>query len=130
MATVDSVHLFDLESGNVHALDNVWEESGHVVVAHSHVGDNLLEGDFFASEILVLFVIPELFTQLCDFALPMKRSTRAQLCEQSWVERTLAKKRASPPVDMVLCGGSRESVVKELRRMRSDVRLSEHGVAC
>lgn len=38
-----SLHLFYLEALYVHAPDDVGEEGHHVVVAHRHVGDDLLE---------------------------------------------------------------------------------------
>lgn len=62
-------HLLDLQGRYHHALDDVGEEGGHVVIAHGHVGDNLLERNLLAGKVLVLLVAVELGTQLCHFAL-------------------------------------------------------------
>lgn len=62
-------HLLDLESGDHHALDYVGEEGGHVVVAHGHVCDDLLEGDLLAGEVFVFFVAVEFGAELGYFAL-------------------------------------------------------------
>lgn len=68
-----NAHLLDLQCRNHHALDNVGEEGGHVVVAHGHVGDNLLERDLLAGKVLVLLVTVELGAELCYFALRDRR---------------------------------------------------------
>lgn len=48
-------HLLNLQAGNVHAADDIGKQRDHVVVAHGHVGDNLLEGNLLAMVGLVLF---------------------------------------------------------------------------
>jgi len=54
----------------MHAADDVGEEGHHVVIAHGHVGDDLLEGRLLGGEILVLLAAAvELQTKLSDLAL-------------------------------------------------------------
>lgn len=53
-ASVLALHLLDLETRYVHASDYVREEGDHVVVAHGHVGNNLLESDLLDRMVLVL----------------------------------------------------------------------------
>lgn len=57
----------------MHAGDDIGEKRNHIVVTHRHVGNNLLEGDLFAGEVLVFFAAAvELEPQLGDFALYSK----------------------------------------------------------
>jgi hypothetical protein len=47
-------HLLNFQARNVHAGNNIWEQRNHVIVAHGHVGDNLLKRDLLAREVLLL----------------------------------------------------------------------------
>jgi hypothetical protein len=63
-------HLLDLEAGDMHATNNVREEGHHVIVAHGHVGDNLLEGRLLGGEVLVLLAAAvEFEAEFSDLAL-------------------------------------------------------------
>ena len=54
----------------MHAANNVREEGDHVVVAHGHVCDNLLEGRLLCREVLVLLAAAvELEAEFGDLAL-------------------------------------------------------------
>ena len=48
------LHLLDLQNLNIHAVYNVWEKCNHVVVAHGHVGHNLLECILLCGIVLIL----------------------------------------------------------------------------
>lgn len=37
------LHLFDFQYWYLHASDNIWEEGNHVIVAHGHICNDLLE---------------------------------------------------------------------------------------
>jgi hypothetical protein len=66
----EETHLFDLKVWDVHAADNIGKQGDHIVVAHGHVGNNLLEGDLLGGEVLVLLAAAiQLEAQLGDFAL-------------------------------------------------------------
>lgn len=47
-------HLLDLQAWDVHAAHDIGEEGYHVVVAHGHVRNNLLQGRLLRGEVLVL----------------------------------------------------------------------------
>lgn len=65
-----ALHLLDLEAWNRHAIDNVGKQRDHVIVAHRHVGHNLLQGDLLRGKVLVLLVPKlELLAELRDLAL-------------------------------------------------------------
>lgn len=54
----------------MHAANNVRKEGNHVIVAHGHVGDNLLEGGLLGGEVLILLsAAVELETKFGDLAL-------------------------------------------------------------
>lgn len=64
------VHLLDLQTRQIHTGDHVGEQGHHIVVAHSHVGDDLLESDLFGRVVLILPAsIIELLSQLRNFPL-------------------------------------------------------------
>ena len=66
----NSSHLLDLQTGYLHARYDVWEKSDHVVVAHSHICDDLLQRDLLCRVVLVLLpAAVQLLTQFCYFAL-------------------------------------------------------------
>ena len=49
----------------MHACDDIWEETNHIIVAHGHVGYDLLEGDLLRRVILVFLASAvQLLTQL------------------------------------------------------------------
>jgi len=64
-----SIHLLDLKRRNHHALDDIWEQRSHVVIAHGHIGNYLLERNLLSREVFILLVALELGAQLGDFAL-------------------------------------------------------------
>ena len=64
------IHLLDLQTRQIHAVDNIGKQSNHIIIAHSHIGDNLFEGDFLGGVVLVLLAAAIKFlTQLGDLAL-------------------------------------------------------------
>lgn len=64
------VHLLDLQAGQVHTADDIREQADHIIVAHSHVGHDLLERNLFGRIVLVLLTTTaEFLAQLCDFSL-------------------------------------------------------------
>ena len=105
-----SSHLFDLKGWNHHALYDVWKQRGHIVIAHGHIRNYLLERYLLLGEVLVLLVALEFGAQLGDFALQnVNTAGRVQIQMRARVH-TRAKKRASPPpVDMIRgCGAGRK----------------------
>lgn len=50
-------HLLDLQYRNLHARNDIWEECDHVIVAHGHIRDYLLQGCLLGNMILVLLTI-------------------------------------------------------------------------
>ena len=48
------LHLLNLQALQMHATDDVGEERHHVVITHSHIGDNLLERNLLARIVFVL----------------------------------------------------------------------------
>lgn len=65
-----NVHLLYLQTGQIHTADNIWKQSNHIIIAHGHVGDDLLESDLLGGVILVLFASAnKLLSQLCYFSL-------------------------------------------------------------
>jgi hypothetical protein len=69
-----SIHFLDLEGWNHHALNDIGEQGSHVIVAHGHVCNNLLERYLLPRKVLVLFVALEFSAQLRDFALHMQNN--------------------------------------------------------
>jgi len=68
------IHLLDLEALDLHAADNVRKQSNHVVIAHGHVGNDLLESDLLGGVVLILFTTHgELLTELSHFPLSTMR---------------------------------------------------------
>lgn len=64
------IHFLDLQAWNLHTANNIGEQSYHVVVAHGHVGHDLLEGNLLGRVILVLLTTTvELQSQLRNFSL-------------------------------------------------------------
>lgn len=55
----------------MHTSNNIWKEGNHVVVAHGHIGDNLLESNLLVVVHLVLFggATLEFLSQFGNFAL-------------------------------------------------------------
>ena len=47
-------HFLNLQAGNVHTADYIGKEGDHLVVAHGHVGNDLLESDLLLVEVLIL----------------------------------------------------------------------------
>lgn len=47
------IHLFDFQAGYRHTVDDVGKQSHHIVVAHSHVGHNLLQRNLLGRVVLV-----------------------------------------------------------------------------
>ena len=47
-------HLLDLQAMYLHAANDIREQGHHIIVAHGHIGHNLLEGDFLGCMVLVL----------------------------------------------------------------------------
>ncbi len=65
-----SIHLLDLPVVDLHTIDDIREECNHIVIAHGHIGHDLLEGHLLESMILVfLDPIAEFQTKLCNFPL-------------------------------------------------------------
>lgn len=63
-------HLLDLQHRNLHASNDIWKKCYHIIVAHSHVCDNFLQGRLFGDMILVLLaIVLKLRSQLSNFAL-------------------------------------------------------------
>lgn len=50
-------HLLDLEYWYLHAANDIGKKRDHVIVAHGHVGDNLLQSSLLGYVILVLLAI-------------------------------------------------------------------------
>lgn len=68
-----SIHLFDLQTRYLHTADNVRKEGHHVVIAHCHVGNDLLESNLLRGVVLVFLPSAvELQSQLGDFALQLR----------------------------------------------------------
>jgi hypothetical protein len=54
----------------MHATDDVWEERHHVVITHSHIGDNLLQRNLLARKVLILLsAAVQLETKFRNFTL-------------------------------------------------------------
>lgn len=49
------VHFLDFPVIDLHTTDHIREQSNHVIVAHRHISNNLLERHLFSSMILVFF---------------------------------------------------------------------------
>src|SRR5205807_10311685 len=62
-------HLLDLQGLYIHAVDYVWKQRCHIIVAHSHIGHNFLKRYLFFGKILVLLITVEFSAELGDFAL-------------------------------------------------------------
>jgi hypothetical protein len=63
-------HLLDLQAGNLHAVQDVWEEGDHVIVAHGHIGNDLLESILLGGVVLVFLSTSRQFlAELRHFAL-------------------------------------------------------------
>lgn len=67
MNQVEVDHFLNFQNWNLHAAEHVREERGHVV-AHGHVGDDLLECHAFLGVFCVALVSRELCPQLLDLA--------------------------------------------------------------
>lgn len=52
-------HLFDLQYGYTHAIDDVGKQWRHII-AHRHIGNDLFEDSLLANMALVLFVTNQL----------------------------------------------------------------------
>lgn len=64
----------------MHARNHIWKETDHIVIAHGHVGDNLLKGDFLRSMILIFLAFDlELLSKLRDFPLSQNERLRYKL---------------------------------------------------
>lgn len=50
-----NVHLLYLQTWQIHTADNIWKQSNHIIIAHCHVGNDLLESNLLGGVILVLF---------------------------------------------------------------------------
>ena len=48
-------HLLDLQARYLHTANNVREKRYHIIVAHGHIGHDLLEGNLLYRIVLVLF---------------------------------------------------------------------------
>ncbi len=48
------LHFLDFSGLDLHAIDDIWKECHHVVIAHCHVCDDLLEGVLLEGVIFVL----------------------------------------------------------------------------
>ena len=55
---VEILHLLDLQTWELHAIQYIWEQRHHVVVAHGHIGDDLLESILLGGVVLVLLSTP------------------------------------------------------------------------
>ena len=64
------VHFLNLQTRYRHAIHDIRKQGHHIVVAHSHVRDDLLERNLLRGMILILFTAAiKLLSQLCDLAL-------------------------------------------------------------
>lgn len=65
-----SIHLLDLPVVDLHAVDHIRKECNHIVIAHGHIGHDLLEGHLLECMILIFFdPIAEFQAELCNFPL-------------------------------------------------------------
>jgi len=63
-------HLLDLQTRYLHATNNIWKQSHHIIIAHGHVGNDLLQRNLLRRMILVLLPSTvQLQPQLRYFAL-------------------------------------------------------------
>lgn len=64
-------HLLHLNTLNPHATHNIRKQRHHIIIAHGHIGDNLLQRNLLARKVLVLLAaaLRQLETQLGHFAL-------------------------------------------------------------
>ena len=51
------LHFLDFKTLDTHAVHNIGKQSNHIVVAHGHVCNNLLESDLFGCMVLVFLSI-------------------------------------------------------------------------
>ena len=64
------LHFLDLQTRYVHTTYDVREQCNHIIIAHGHVGNNLLEGCLLRREVFILLTAAVQFeAQLCYFAL-------------------------------------------------------------
>lgn len=64
------VHFLDLPIFNLHTIDHIGKECNHVIIAHGHISNDLLESHLLGSMVLVLLdSIAELLAEFCNFAL-------------------------------------------------------------
>ena len=72
------LHLLDFQRVDLHATNHVGKQSYHVIVAHGHIGNNLLQSNLLGTEVLVLLAAArKLDAELCNF--PLEWSTRISI---------------------------------------------------
>jgi hypothetical protein len=66
-------HFLNFQRWYLHALNDVWKQRRHVIVAHRHISHNLLKSNLLLREVLILLVAVELGAELGDFALSIRQ---------------------------------------------------------